>query len=1034
MPRPGLTKPGYLHSAASGFAGLAVVAVVVVGSLLGAPQALAFEVFYNRPFAARCNGPMGAVLVPEPPVTASATLAQLRQARRSAVAAAVTTQHNAAMLARAARPLRLLAQRGLVRGHHRIAFPRPVVHVTSSQQIVLPDLVHTQQAGGGLGDPTNDLHFVFEGFDEGTEASLRDYLDTAMPVARNVYGPPAFDLTVKIINDPNVQSLQGGYYDVTANEIHLAPMTGNFAEDTFVLLKLVLHAFHDDTIFFFDAWEEGFAGAAATVIQTTPGVSPGYNPYDPGPFYALSVYEPQNQPPLGNPTFYPASGWAGMLVWRIAMARAAWMKCWVEDPSFFARFNAEYYRQYTPSLAGDTPGLKDIAASVLPQVEGQSFYEWYDRQYVLDTSVHTGPKMFTWNIPLTQSVALIVEHYSTDSNGNEQPLGGQALTIYWNYDFSVSLYAEEGNTIPIPASGEGAGEGFLIPTFFNIGGPQRITVQIDLNGLRAYYPYPYGMRGFNPGENNIYGAILGAISGEVDLDGPDSASGLAVSRGVWGTEIESGNLAPGQITVTYRTADGDETTRVVNVGWDSYVLFLRGGAHVTLSHQYAEGVHMMSLPLYTLNPSAPDVLGVPSNMLLLARWDPRLGGTGRYRLWPDIDAFAPGKAFWLKLFDDTTVNITGIPTDPDVDFPVPLRFGWNMVGVPRDEPVALADVRAQVGTDPSVTFEEAVSRHWLQASVFGYSMARGYEQVDTFQPWQGYWVRCLLTSEVRLLFPPATGGTVQASVHSGGVGGRGLARRTDPVVTGAVNSQGLADAQWELTLTARTPQGAGTVVMGETLAGATATDATPAPPAGPGGVRVCVVRAGGRDLPEPAYRSLLPRSGAAAEWEVLIQGPPGAEVELATELAGASEPPRVVLEPAAGGKAWVAPAQVEREAQLNSAGQLVLRVRAEPQPGTTGGPLLSCVTAETGAAGATVVYTLGRAATVQAEVLNIAGRRVKTLTAGTMQTAGQGTLRWNGTNQWGARVPAGLYLVSLEARSQDGGRQRAIVPLNLRRR
>ncbi len=63
--------------------------------------------------------------------------------------------------------------------------------------------------------------------------------------------------------------------------------------------------------FFYDAWEEGFAGAAATAIQTTPGVMPGYNPIDPGPFYASSVYEPQNQPDLGGTNSNCYTGTAG---------------------------------------------------------------------------------------------------------------------------------------------------------------------------------------------------------------------------------------------------------------------------------------------------------------------------------------------------------------------------------------------------------------------------------------------------------------------------------------------------------------------------------------------------------------------------------------------------------------------------------------------------------------------------------------------------------------------------------------------------
>ena len=111
-------------------------------------------------------------------------------------------------------------------------------------------------------------------------------------------------------------------------------------------------------------------------IQTRPGVAPGYDPIDPGPFYATSVYEPQNQPDLGGPTFYPTSGWGGMLVWRVAMARSAWFKCWVEDASFFRNFNEAYYSSFTDTLPGDIPALRVLASQVLPSVEGMPFQEW----------------------------------------------------------------------------------------------------------------------------------------------------------------------------------------------------------------------------------------------------------------------------------------------------------------------------------------------------------------------------------------------------------------------------------------------------------------------------------------------------------------------------------------------------------------------------------------------------------------------------------------------------------------------------------
>ncbi|MFW6156469.1 MAG: hypothetical protein ACOC7J_04045, partial [Armatimonadota bacterium] len=536
-----------------------------------------FRNVVNEPFATVSSGPQGAIVVEDSAIGTAA-------ASEQAVDRAIRSQHSTRSLARAQQSLRTLQRLGLKSPRARVTFPRRLVHL-SDGRIVAPDLMRAAQGDAKLGEPTNELRFTFEGFDEGDETALRDYLNRAVPVAYNVYGRPAFDLDVTVRLDPDLSVLQGGVYNATENEIIMAPLSGNFAEDSFVLLILVLQAFHDDAAFFYDAWELGFAGAAAKVIQTRPGVAPGYDPIEPGPFYATSVYEPQNQQALGGPTFFPESGWTGMLVWRIAMARSAWFKCWVEDPQFFRRFNEAYYDAFTDDLPGDVAALRVLGEQVLPRVEELPFQEWYQRQWVLDTSVRIGKKLFVWNVPLTQSVALIVEHFFTTFDGDEEPRGGQARTTYWSYDFAVSLFAEEGNTINIPASGDSAGEGFLIPTFFNIGGPQNVTVQVDLGSLRKYLPFPYGKRGFELSENNLYGSTIGATDGAIDVEGGAGLEDVDVRRGVWGDRITQGALEPRQLTVTFTNEQDETVTRTINVAWDSYVVFLQGNAQETLTHE-----------------------------------------------------------------------------------------------------------------------------------------------------------------------------------------------------------------------------------------------------------------------------------------------------------------------------------------------------------------------------------------------------------------------------------------------------------------
>ena len=492
-------------------------------------------------------------------------------------------------------------------------------------------------------------------------------------------------------------------------------------------------------------------------VQMSPGVAPGYDPVDPGPFYCLSVYEAENQPALGNSTFFPASGFSGMLVWRIAMARAAWYKCYIEDSQFFAEFNRLYYQSFFEGLPGDVPGLKDIAASALGTVEGMNFYDWYERHYVLDTSVRAGSKLYTWNIPLEQSVALIAEHYVTDASGNESPRGGQARCIYWNHSRTLSLYAEEGYVIDVAGSGASAGEGYLIPTFFNVGGPQLITVQIDLNGLRAEYPYPYGVRGFDPGENDFYGGIRGGPEATIDVTGGFDGAGIPAQRAIYGTCLSGGRLTPTQLEVTTTNPDGDTFSRRVNVGWDSYVIFLEGGGQLATAHTFYAGTNgllMISLPVIPEQTDAAQVLGVPADDLLMARWEPVRPPVGRYEIWPDIAPFAPGRGFWVRLFDDVTVDLSGVLPDENKSYAVPVELGWNIIGSPRLEPVPANDLQVEVGTTGPVSFSEAVARGWLRAEIYGYSQQSGYVVVETLEPFVGYWLRCLAAGGARVIFPP----------------------------------------------------------------------------------------------------------------------------------------------------------------------------------------------------------------------------------------------------------------------------------------
>ena len=92
----------------------------------------------------------------------------------------------------------------------------------------------------------------------------------------------------------------------------------------------------------------------------------------------------------------------------------------------------------------------------------------------------------------------------------------------------------------------------------------------------------------------------------------------------------------------------------------------------------------------------------------------------------------------------------------------------------------------------------------------------------------------------------------------------------------------------------------------------------------------------------------------------------------------------------------------------------------------------SCAAIPT-AAGAEVVFSLSAPAEVAAQVVNIAGRPVRTLCRAKGCEAGANALVWNAQSDSGLPVPGGTYLVRIEARAAGGQVARGLATVSLRR-
>ncbi|HUS80364.1 MAG TPA: hypothetical protein VM283_03785, partial [Armatimonadota bacterium] len=107
--------------------------------------------------------------------------------------------------------------------------------------------------------------------------------------------------------------------------------------------------------------------------------------------------------------------------------------------------------------------------------------------------------------------------------------------------------------------------------------------------------------------------------------------------------------------------------------------------------------------------------------------------------------------------------------------------------------------------------------------------------------------------------------------------------------------------------------------------------------------------------------------------------------------------------------------------------------RMSEDVGSTPLAVTSAVAGATGAGGAQVTFTVSARGCVTAEVLNIAGRRVRLLVSDREMPAGTNTLAWNGRNAGGLAAPSGVYLIRLSVSGATGARAQAIAPVMVRR-
>ena len=1039
--------------------------VLGLGSGLAAAQGEPGGNWVNAPFATLAPGPTGVTVVEvADPADGAAVQRQVR-----AVLGVGPTR------ARGQMPvwLRFLRQQGIIPpGAWEPRFPRTVL-LRHRGRLVLPDAERTRQDPTQPGNPDNDFTLVYEPAPgdetavqwtrpqlegEGESLGLRSYVERVMPILRDLYGPPAFPNQVRIVHDPTLHLLESGVYNASTNEIRLKLLYDSAPEipdptlsplddfDFYNLTLLLLRAFHDETLLFYNAWEEGFARAVQVLAAER--ALPQSDVRQRDTIILTGLYDLLNRPPLGNIRFANPDPLAFISFIRIGMAQAAWLKVYAEYPHFFREFNALYYAQWREgsTLPGDVPRLKNLARSVAPTVEGLDFLDWYRRQYVLDTSVTVGAKLFVYSLPQEQydeqfeqfvnSLTMIVYHYRTLPDGTEVPGSGTVKLQYTAFDGFSLNDAVEGAGGPVEEeighfddpTQPPTGLAFLSPLFFNItppGGvsPQRVVVDLTINGLHDRVYYPFDMpRDEENNPQDIFGLVTEGLDNVEDtgtlrliLPG-QSPLELTVRQGVFAARIPTGLVAPATVRLEYTDPQGQTFTFQRNLGYDFYIPVLNTPpTWHDFAHQFPAGLSLITIPAWPQASSEAEVLGLPAEQVLLARLRPESPVEYQYQIFPDTPPFAPGLGYWLQTPQALNVSFRGRRASTDTDFRLRLGPGWQQIGNPfTDFAVAVEDLQVHYLEGEPVNFLQALVNGWVSSAVWGFTERQGYQRVTRLEPWQGYWLQVTVPEGVTLLIPPRAAQKGRVATPAQGRGAR------DEEEKG-----------WQVQLVAQ----AGRAVDADNYFGVAsgATDGfdphydAPQPP--DFGEYVSL------SFPHPDWGmragryavDMRARGLRRQVWEVEVAtNVPQREVWIAWPRL-AEVPPEVQL-------TWVDLSTGQRRFMRTTAGY---RYRSSPEPERRrfqiiaerrgANPLaITNLTVAATRAGARLTYTLSAPATVSATVYSLSGRVLRRPFVGRTGRAGLNQAVWDCSDERGRPLPNGLYLLEITALGQDGQRARAV--------
>lgn len=1023
----------------------------------------------NREWDTVTNGPLGGVVLDcTNPRSRSELSSRLRGASHRGVAR------------RTAPPwFAMLQKLGLLPADQ----PLPTLPLTavmrSNGRLVLPDQV-SRSRQAELGNPDNRLTFSYTpaaGDETGAawsttqQQQLSAFLASAEATILRVFGPPAYPLTVRLVHDPSLSSLNMGVYDATNNEIRLElnndidhdnPLLTPLDErDLYVLTLLVLKAYRDDAFLYYDCWEDGMERAAQLLVISEVKPEFGYLARDVNLLY--SHYELLNQPGLEGPSYVGTGSGSDAQVMRDALgtvraylAQAAWLKVYAENPDVFRLFNAAYYQALASnaSLSGNIPLLRSLVRTAAPTVEGLGFDDWYRRQHVFNTAVVPGAKLYVFNSPdkdfftgePTNSLGMNIYHFQTTATNEQRPLSGTArmhYTAYDGFDLDNAVFGASGSAalaVGIGESGNEAGIGGIVPLFFNIAGDQnvqqqRIEVRATCNGIEREIYYPYDVvANDNQVRNDLWGVVTNGYQGAltIDITGKDPIE-VDVIQGSFKCKVPGGLPVPATATFTFQPDSSGGTGQTVQqrslgflgpigtgtdveVGDTAIILETPPESFQDMATTIPAGLRMITIPAWAKRTNASEVLGVPSDRLLLARADGAVASYESYRrgdiyqLWPNIAPFRPGYAYWVSTQQALEVSFQGIAANRDRAFPQTFPTGWQQFGNPfSDLNFKFADLQVQAvdGDDP-MTLAQAQTAGLVSSGIFRYNPdTGGYSLVDAdtvMTPYEGFWINILDSRGATILFPNALSA--------------GRSRATGRTAWRAADRN-----EWQVKLVLQSGDRRDDVQafgIGRAAGNGYSTRDLEKPPPFGSYLSASFPQTSWGDRSGRYAVDLREADGAAKSWDMVVEtnlNQP--EVTLSwPELANLPGSVSLVFEDLETGVSRSMRSTAAYTFRVGSTGQRQFRITADPRG--TASLAITTVGVQQTRGGGSVAYTITAPAEMTVLLKSATGRQLRTLESSRAVTRGTHEVAFVPRDAAGRPLPNGIYRLDLIAVDELG--------------